>query len=137
MNKLIFHQDVYTFQIDFAHHVSNIVYIEWMEIGRLKLLEHIGLPIDELEKRDITPILVSTEINYKKPLYVHDKVKIEIWISKLLNASAVMSFNFYNSVGELAATGKQKGLFIRLSTRKPYRISKDERIAFEKLLIAE
>jgi acyl-CoA thioester hydrolase len=106
-----------------------------MEICRTKLLEHIGLSIKDLEKRDISPILVSTEINYKIPLYIYDEVKIEIWISKLMNASAEMSFNFFNGKGELAATGKQKGLFITLSTRKPYRIKPDERAAFEKLLI--
>lgn len=108
-----------------------------MEICRLKLLEHIGLPVKELEKRDISPILVSTEITYKIPLYIYDQVKIEIWISKLFNASAEMSFNFYNSKGELAAAGKQKGLFITLSTRKPYRINSAERTAFEKLLIEQ
>ena len=37
MKKITFTLPVYTFQIDFAGIVSNIVYIEWMEIGRLTL----------------------------------------------------------------------------------------------------
>jgi acyl-ACP thioesterase len=28
--------DIYTFDIDFAGHVSNITYIRWLEIGRLQ-----------------------------------------------------------------------------------------------------
>lgn len=28
-------QKLYTFHIDFAGHVSNVVYVKWMEIGRL------------------------------------------------------------------------------------------------------
>ena len=134
MEKLTFNLEIYTYQIDFAHHVSNIVYIQWMEIGRLKLLEFIGLPIEELEKRDMTPILVRTEIDYKKALYINNKVKVEVYISKLNNASAIINFNFYNEQNELVAKGIQKGLFIKLSTKKPARIGDFERSAFEKVL---
>ena len=137
MNKLVFKQEIYTFQIDFAHHVSNIVYIEWMEIGRLKLLEHIGLPVDKLEEKNITPILIHTEINYKKALYIKDTVTIEVWISKLRNASAVLSFDFFNAKREHVASGKQIGLFMNLSSKKPVRLGKEERKAFESMLIDE
>ena len=135
MAKLTYQQDIYTYQIDFAHHVSNIVYIQWMEIGRLKLLEYIGLGIEKLEKRNVTPILTKTEITYKKPLYINNKVTIEIWVSNLRNASADMTFNFFNCKGELIAHGKQTGLFIDLSTKRPVRISTEEKGAFRKLLI--
>ncbi len=137
MDKLVFEQEVYTFQIDFAHHVSNIVYIQWMEIGRLKLLEYIGLPVEKLEEKNITPILIHTEIFYKKALYIDDLVKIEVWVSKLRNASAVLSFNFYNSKNELAATGTQTGLFINMTTKKPVRLGREEQEAFRKVLIEE
>lgn len=137
MEKLVFEKDIYTFQIDFAHHVSNIVYIQWMEIGRLKLLQKIGLPIEELEKKNITPILIHTDISYKKALYIDDKVKIEVWVSELRNASAILSFNFYNSKNELAATGTQTGLFINISTKKPVRLGKEEQDAFRKVLIVD
>lgn len=137
MEKLVFEQEVYTFQIDYANHVSNIVYIQWMEIGRLKLLKHIGMPVEKLAEKDMTPILIHTEIDYKKALYINDLVKIEVWISKLRNASAVLNFNFYNSNNELAATGKQTGLFMNLTTKKPVRLGHDERRAFEKILIPD
>ena len=64
MKKVIFEESVYTYHIDFAGHVSNIVYIRWMEIGRSKLLEAAGLPVQELLKKGIVPVLVSTEITY-------------------------------------------------------------------------
>ena len=137
MNKIVFSQQVYTYQIDYVGHMSNIVYIEWMEIGRTKLLEYIGLPLNKLEELGIAPVLVNTEITYKKPLYIYDEAKIELWVSKLNNASAIMSFNFYNSKNELAAIGKQIGLFINLTTKKPHRLGPEQRTAFEKVLIEE
>lgn len=137
MNKIVFEQEVYTYQIDYVGHLSNIVYIEWMEIGRTKLLEFIGLTFDKMEKINIAPILANTEIRYKKSLYLAEKITIEVWISELKNASAIMSFNFYNSKNELAAIGKQTGLFINLTTKKPHRLGPEQRTAFEKVLIEE
>jgi len=135
MNKVEFDLEVYTFQIDIVGHLSNIIYIEWMEIGRLKLLEAVGLPAIELTKRDVFPVLVSTNITYKKPIFYGDKIRVEIWISKLNAASAIMEFRFIKNDGVLAATGYQKGLFIKGSTGKPYRIPKDERMLYEKYLL--
>ena len=131
MSKIVFEQQVFPYQIDYVGHLNNVIYIEWMEVGRTKLLEKIGLPLRELEKRGIAPILVETNIKYKKALYVSEIVKIEIWVSELKNASAIMSFNFYNEKEELAAFGWQRGLFIHRETVKPYRLSQDEREAFE------
>ena len=137
MSKIVFEQQVYSFQIDYVGHVSNIIYIEWMEIGRTKLLEQIGLPLNVLAEKGIAPILVHTDITYKKALYVDEKVKIEIWVSELQNASAIMKFNFYNGKGELAAFGSQRGLFIHRDKVKPYRLNQEEREAFEKALVEE
>jgi acyl-CoA thioester hydrolase len=106
-----------------------------MEIGRTKLLDEIGLPLKLLEEKGIAPILVETTIRYKKALYINELVKIEIWVSELKNASAIMKFNFFNSKGELAAFGSQQGLFIHRDKVKPYRLNKEEREAFEKALV--
>ena len=135
MNKIIkIDLEVYTYQIDFAHHVSNIVYIQWMEIGRLKLFEEIGLSVFEAEKRNITPILANTKISYKKPIYFGDEVRIEVWISELAFASAIIEYRFYINGNTKAATGQQKGLFINLTTKKPHKLTQDERDLFKKFI---
>ena len=137
MKKVTFDLEVYTFQIDFVHHLSNIVYIEWMEIGRLKLLEAAGLPAQELEKSKVFPVLVSTEITYKQPIYYGDSVTAEVWISKLNLTSAIIEFRFYKNNGILTALGSQKGLFINGESNKPFRLTAEHRSKFEKYLISE
>lgn len=134
MSKVNFDIEVQTYQIDFVHHVSNIVYIEWMEIGRTKLLQAIGLPPENLEKESTFPVLVNTEIAYKKPIYYGDKVRAEIWISEMGHASAIMEFRFYKNGDILAAAGRQKGLFIDGTTQKPKRISPEQRERFEEFV---
>lgn len=134
MHKLLFDLEVYTYQIDFAGHVNNSVYIHWMEIGRLKLLEAIGMPIHEVLKQGIAPILVETNIVYKLPLYLGDRVQAQMWLSELRNASAVMQFRFYNGDQVLAAEGVQKGLFVDAKTLRPKRLTADERASFSPYL---
>ena len=135
MNKVKFDLEVYTYQIDIVGHLSNIIYIEWMEIGRLKLLEAIGLPVTKLKENDIFPILVNTDITYKQPIFYGDSVRAEVWLSKLNAASAIIEFRFIKNEGILAATGYQKGLFITGSSGKPFRLPSEERKLFEKYLL--
>lgn len=135
MNKVKFELEVYTFQIDIVGHLSNIIYVEWMEIGRLKLLDAIGLPVEELTKKDVFPILVNTNITYKQPIFYGDKIRAEVWVSKMNAASAIIEFRFIKNEGILAATGFQKGLFITGSTGRPYRIPAEDKKLFEKYLL--
>jgi acyl-CoA thioester hydrolase len=134
MAKLEFNIPIYTYDIDFNGHVSNIVYIKWMEIGRLKLLEAAGMPVAHITKNGIGPVLVDTEISYHKPLFLSDTVNAELWISELSKASAWLGFRFLNQNNELAASGRQRGLFINYSSGKPHRITVEERQRFEPFL---
>lgn len=135
MQKLIFEEKIYTYQIDFVGHVSNIVYIQWLEHGRMHMLEKMGYPVDNLAANDgVMPVLTETCISYKIPLYLNNKAKIEMWVSKLNNASAIMEFRIYNEKGGLCASAQQKGLFIDRQTKRPARISENQRKEFEKFL---
>ena len=137
MNKLEANKDIYTYQIDAAGHVSNIVYIQWLEECRLQLLEEIDLHAHKMIDNGVLPVLVETNIKYKKALYLGDKVRIEFWISKLKNVSAIIEYRFYNQKNELASIASQTGLFVNSKTIKPHRLSSEERSAFEKVLLSE
>lgn len=130
MKKIIYSPEIYTYQIDFNQHVSNIVYIEWMEIGRLKFLEAIGMPIHTLGESKITPVLIKTEITYKKPLYLGDQLTIELWLATLNKTSAEMVFSFFKNGNIVIAQGIQTGLFVNLETLKPHRLTEPERSLF-------
>lgn len=136
MNKLIYTEPVYTYHIDFVGHVNNIIYIQWMENGRVKLLEAIGMPAHEIAHTEgIFPILTETTIQYRKPIFLNNVVTIECWVSTLNNASAFIEFRFYKEDKQLCATGRQKGLFIDRKTMRPARLTEDYRKAFEKYLM--
>src|SRR5579871_6659190 len=121
MPKLTHELPVYTFHIDFAGHVSNIVYVQWMEVSRCKLLEAAGFSLTDLCSRGVIPVLTETHIEHRRPLYLGDTVRAEVWFSELKNVTARMQHRFYSRSGELAATGDQRGLFVLKETMRPSR----------------
>lgn len=138
MQKLIFTEPIYTYQIDFVGHVNNIVYIQWLENARIKLIEAMGLSITQLAHEDeILPIITETDIKYKKPLYLSDKVQIEVWVSEMFNVSANFKFRFLNEKGEVCSTAQQKVLFIDKATMRPSRKIVRYKENFERFLIIE
>lgn len=131
-----FREPVHTFQIDFNRHVSNIVYIQWMEIGRLRLLREIGLSVERIDAAGFLPVLVETQITYRRPLFLGDTVDVELWISGLEGVHAWMEFRFRNGQGDLVAEGRQKGVFMNTANNRPRRLSDAERELFAGYLIA-
>lgn len=136
MQKLKFTEPIYTYQIDFVGHVNNIIYVQWLENARIKLIEAMGLSVTELAKTDkIMPIITETNIQYKKPFYLNNKVQIEVWVSEMFNVSANFKFCFINENGDVCSTAQQKVLFIDKTTQRPSRKIVKYRENFEKFLI--
>jgi len=130
MQKVSFDQEIHTFHIDFLGHVNNGVYIQWMEIGRSKLLEAAGLATHEILKQSFAPLLVQTTITYKVPLYLGDYVHVDVWLSELRNTTGIIQFHFYNGQQILVAEGYQRGLFVDTKTMLPRRLLPEERALF-------
>ncbi|MCA9411990.1 MAG: acyl-CoA thioesterase [Candidatus Omnitrophica bacterium] len=126
MPKLTYEETVYTFDIDFAGHVNNAVYLRWLEEGRTKLLEGCGFPIQELVASGTFPVLAHTEIYYKRALFLGDSVRIEGWVSKPSKARIFLDFEVYNQKGELAAHAHQTAAFVDGDTMRPRRLTKEE-----------
>ena len=130
MAPLTYSQEIYTYDIDSSRHVSNITYIQWLEIARNKLTTKAGLPVHEIEKLGFAPVITKTEITYKKPLYLGDTVRVEVFLSSLKRISGTISCNFYNVKDEIVAEAKQETLFISLETKRPYKLSEEQRLCF-------
>ena len=130
MKKLNLDLSIYTFDIDFAGHVGNNVYLQWVEMGRCKFLEAAGFPIQTALASGIAPVIASMNVAYKKPLYLGDKVSLAMWLSKLEKVTHVIEFGFYNGDGVLAATGHQKGVFLNSKTLRPSPLPDDIRALF-------
>jgi acyl-CoA thioester hydrolase len=138
VKKITFDLDIYSYQIDCAGQVHNAVYINWMEVGRLKMLDAVGLPVSTLINQGSFPALAHTTIAYKTPLFLSDRVWVEMWLSALGYSSIVMRFQFYNAGSDtenlrdqvLAAEGYQRGMFVDKDSWKTKRFTREEKDAF-------
>ena len=138
MKKLKFTEPIYTYHIDFVGHVNNIIYIQWLENARVKLMQAMGLSITELADEDeILPIITETVIKYKKPFFLDNTVFVEAWVAEMMNVSAIFEFRFLNEKGEVCSTGNQKVLFIDKETQRPSRKIVKYKEKFEKFLAKE
>ena len=82
MARIKYSLPIYPFHIAAMGHVNNIVYVQWMEIGRVRLLNAVDMSVEEIAKEGFGPALVETTISYKRPLYLGDSVSGAIWISQ-------------------------------------------------------
>ena len=109
-----------TYDIDYAGHVSNQVYLRWCEDLRLQLLEE-NFPLETLMAEGYMPVLVSSEVHYRKPIKLFDKPTGYMWIERL--GGATMEFCGEFRVGEmLATTVKHTGVFVDPVTMKPIKL---------------
>lgn len=106
-----------TYDIDFAGHVSNIVYIRWLEDLRLSLLDTY-LPLNALMEKGIAPVVMRTTIDYKRPVRLFDKPIGKMWAGDIGNVKGILLAEFsVNSV--VVATAEQIGIFVRFDSGRP------------------
>ncbi|MGL4611942.1 MAG: acyl-CoA thioesterase [Trueperaceae bacterium] len=114
------HFPVRTYDIDFAQHVSNIVYIRWLEDLRLEMMNNY-FPLAEVLSKGQAPVLRSTSIDYKQPIILSDKVRGLMWMSEMETTRMTLQAEFYKN-DTLAATATQTGVFIDMQSKRPVKV---------------
>jgi acyl-CoA thioester hydrolase len=137
MQKVVVDWRVYTCDIDYAGHVNNAIYIQWVEKGRCEFLERVNFPIEFAVQSGFVPILAHTSISYKKPAKLGDLVSLELWLSELNKISHVLEFKFVDRDRKLLAEGHQKGAFLDPITQRPKQLSTEIRELFLPYLATE
>ncbi len=124
--------NVSTYDIDFAGHVSNTVYLCWLEDMRLKMFD-IYCPLQQFIENGVTPVLVSTEIHYKKPIKLFEKPRGKMWLSDLGMTALTIEAEIYLG-DQLTTTAKHVGVFVDMAKMKPVRVPKVFHEAVDKYL---
>ncbi|MFW5688348.1 MAG: acyl-CoA thioesterase [Spirochaetota bacterium] len=114
------HFTVKTYDIDFAGHVSNIVYIRWLEDLRFALLETY-FPLQPAMEAGVAPVLTRTEIDYRSAIRLFEPVVGRMWAGK--TGAYRMDLHARFLVGDrICAEVRQQGVFASLETGRPARI---------------
>lgn len=111
---------VRTYDVDFANIVHNIVYFRWLEDLRSEILAD-TLPIETILSTGISPILVRSEIEYRRPVRIGDAVTGVMWVADLEKTRWTLSAEIKVD-GMVCAAARQSGYFADLNTLRPVRI---------------
>lgn len=132
MQALYFEDDinVSTYDIDFIGHVSNIVYLRWLEDMRLKMFNQY-CPLKNFIDQGVTPVLIETEIKYKKSIRLFEQPICKMWVSHLGKASLIIDAEIFVQ-GELATMARFTGAFVDMKTLRPIRVPQEFRNAVER-----
>jgi YbgC/YbaW family acyl-CoA thioester hydrolase len=71
------------FDTDCAAVVHNIAYLRFIETARTLLAEQLGLPLVQMTEEKKYPVVVRTEINYRRAAKLGDKLIVEGWLDQL------------------------------------------------------
>jgi YbgC/YbaW family acyl-CoA thioester hydrolase len=74
------------FDTDCGGVVSNIAYLRFIEIARTNLAEQLGLALVEMAQKQTYPVVVRTEIDYRRAARLGDRLVIEGWLDRVERA---------------------------------------------------
>ncbi|MEM8890121.1 MAG: thioesterase family protein [Bacteroidota bacterium] len=108
---------IYGYDIDVMGIVSNLVYVRWFEDLRTEFLARYW-PYEQMLEDNMSPVLARTEVDYKYPLKIGEKVMGRLWVEEFSRAKWVMSFEI-STEKRVFCLGKQMGYVVDLTRKRP------------------
>ncbi|HEV2842681.1 MAG TPA: thioesterase family protein [Chthoniobacterales bacterium] len=71
------------FDTDCAAVVHNIAYLRFIEVARTLLAEQLGLGLAQMAENQKYPVVVRTEIDYRRAAKLGDRLVVEGWLDRL------------------------------------------------------
>jgi acyl-CoA thioester hydrolase len=71
------------FDTDCGGVVHNIAYLRFIEIARTLLAEKLGLALSEMAVTEKYPVVVRTEIDYRRAAKLGDRLVVEGWLDRV------------------------------------------------------
>ena len=111
------------FDTDCGGVVSNIAYLRFIEIARTHLAEELGLAVVEMAQKNTYPVVVRTEIDYRRAATLGDRLVIEGWLDRAERARFWCAFRITRSQDNtLIAECRQTLALIEMPTGKLLRL---------------
>jgi YbgC/YbaW family acyl-CoA thioester hydrolase len=111
------------FDTDCGGVVSNIAYLRFIEIARTHLAEELGLALVEMAQKETYPVVVRTEIYYRRAAKLGDRLVIEGWLDRAERARFWCAFRITRPQdNRLIAECRQMLALVEMPTGKLLRL---------------
>jgi YbgC/YbaW family acyl-CoA thioester hydrolase len=122
------------FDTDCAAVVHNIAYLRFIEIARTLLAEQLGMGLVEMARTQLYPVVVRTEVDYRKPAVLGDKLVVHGRLEGVDRLRFWVAFEIRRPADDaLIVTSRQMLAVIQMPGGKPARLPADWRTRFAHL----
>ena len=120
------HEEVMFFDTDCGGVVHNLAYLRMIETARTRLAAKMGMKLAEMAQTQLFPVVVRTEIDYKKPAKLGDEIVIHGRLDCVERVRFWCSFEvFRKSDQALLITCRQALALVQMPQGKPMRLPAD------------
>ena len=111
------------FDTDAGAVVHNIAYLRFIEIARTLLAEQLGMPLATMADEKKFPVVVRTEIDYRRPAKLGDKLVVDGWLDRLERVRFWCAFQITRPADDtLIATCRQMLALVEMPAAKLLRL---------------
>jgi YbgC/YbaW family acyl-CoA thioester hydrolase len=116
-------QQVMFFDTDCAAVVHNLAYLRMIETARTLLAEQIGLGMAEMAATGIYPVLLRTEVDYRRPARLGDRLLIRGRMDRVERVRFWCAFEIVRPPDQdLLVTCRQSLALVQMPDAKPLRL---------------
>ena len=114
------------FDTDCAAVVHNIAYLRFIEIARTLLAEQLGMGLVDMAETGLYPVVVRTEIDYRRPARLGDKLVVHGRLDAVDRMRFWVAFQIKRPADEtLIVESRQMLAVIQMPRGKPARLPAD------------
>ncbi len=117
--------------IDDVNHVSNLVYVRWIQEVAVAHSTAVGWPFERYREHGAVFVVRRHEIDYVAPVLLDQKVRLETWVESVKAASCVRRTEIFRaSDNQLVCRGNTLWAFMSFEAGRPQRIPQEVMAAF-------
>ncbi|GGG00190.1 MULTISPECIES: acyl-CoA thioesterase [Cysteiniphilum] len=123
--------------IDANKHVSNIVYIKWMQDIAVMHSDACGWDTKRYHQNHCTWVAKTHFIDYIKQVFLNEVIEARTWVDEIKRSTALRKYEFINQLGEIVAKAETNWVFINTETQRTQRVLPEVREDFERFRSSE
>lgn len=130
-------EEVMFFDTDCGGVVHNLAYLRMIETCRTRLAAQLGMKLRDMSLTQLFPVVVRTEIDYKKPAVLGDELVIHGRLESVERVRFWCSFEMRRPAdGALLITCRQALALVQMPQGRPQRLPEEWSTRFAHLVAA-
>lgn len=130
-------EEVMFFDTDCGGVVHNLAYLRMIETCRTRLAAQLGMKLRDMSLTQLFPVVVRTEIDYKKPAVLGDELVIQGRLESVERVRFWCSFEMKRPAdGALLITCRQALALVQMPQGRPQRLPEEWSTRFAHLVAA-